>query len=158
MKTMKASAVLLCALLAAFAFCGMEPATVKLMLAAKSAAAGSKVKGTLRITFPSGKHAYQNPASKDYMIPLTVKATSKGVKLVSVSYPKGVPRQTAGETQDVMVYEGTIEVPVVVRLPSKPGAVTIKLTIGYQLCTEHDCDAPEEVVASAKIDVKPAKP
>jgi DsbC/DsbD-like thiol-disulfide interchange protein len=158
MKSVRILAVVCCAMLGVVALAAAPSATVKFTLADKSATPGSTVKGTVKITIPAGEHAYQNPASKDYMIPLTVKSSTKDVKLVSAAYPKGVPRQTVGETDEVMVYEGTVEVPVVLRLSAKTGTVTIKLTVGYQLCTEHNCDAPEEVVVTAKIDVKPAKP
>ena len=143
--------------IAAIAYGDKTPATVQFKLAQKSATAGSKVKGTITITFPEGKHAYQNPPSKDYMIPLTVASASKEYKLGPVKYPKGVGRQTVGETEDVMVYEGTVEVPVVIELSGKPGPIVVKLTVGYQQCTEHDCNAPEEIVVTAKITVKPAK-
>jgi DsbC/DsbD-like thiol-disulfide interchange protein len=134
------------------------PASVQLTVAQKSATVGSKVKGTIKITFAEGRHAYQNPPSKDYMIPVAVTAKSKGYKLETVTYPKGVLRKTVGESDDVAVYVGTISIPVVLDMPAKPGVITIKLDVSCQQCTESDCYQPEDTIVVAKITVKAAAP
>src|SRR5512142_2997454 len=82
--------------------------TVQFSLSQKAAVAGSKVKGIVKVSFPAGLHGYQNPPSKDYMIPLVVKANAKDPKLASVAYPKGVARKPAGGKGEARVYEGTI--------------------------------------------------
>src|SRR5947209_4781738 len=67
---------------------------------------GSKVKAMLTLTFGEGLHAYQNPPSEDYMIPVTVKSSSSsGVSLVKVAYPVGRDEIVGGETKPVKVYE-----------------------------------------------------
>lgn len=149
---------LLVAALADLAFCQPTPAVVQFTVAQKTAVVGAKVKGTIKITFSEGRHAYQNPPSKDYMIPVSVTAKSKGFKLEPVAYPKGVPHKTMGETENVAVYQGTISIPVVFDMPTKPGTVTIKLDVSCQQCTESDCSPPEDAIVVAKITVKAAKP
>jgi DsbC/DsbD-like thiol-disulfide interchange protein len=132
--------------------------TAQLTLAQKTAAPGAKVKGVVKVIFPEGLHGYQNPPTKEYMIPVGVKAKAKGFKLVSVTYPKGVARKSPGEQGDVMVYDGEVLIPIVVQMPTKPGTVTIKLIVEWQSCTEMDCFPPEEVTVTGQVVVaKPVK-
>lgn len=129
---------------------------IELLLGQKSFAAASKVKASVRITFETGRHGNQNPPSKDYMIPVTVSLKGKDFKLV-VTYPKGVARKSGGEREDVMVYEGTVEIPILLDAPARPGPYVLKIAVEYQQCTETDCFPPESVVLSQKVTVLPTR-
>lgn len=125
------------------------------LLMPKQVAFGQKVKATVRITFAPGLHAYQNPPSKDFMIPVTVRSLIKGVA-ASPTYPKGEVKMLAGEP--TAVYEGQVDIPVIVKVPKKPGSVLVKLDVGYQQCTDQACDRPTSVPVSGRVLIaKPAK-
>ncbi len=157
-KRLWCAAVVLAALTPSAVAGQAQQVVAQFTLSAKTAGPGAKVKGVVKLVFPDGIHAYQNPPSKDYMIPVVVAAKGKAFKLVSVSYPKGVSRPSAGEKSDVMVYEGTVQIPVVVQMPAKSGKVAVSLKVSWQACNEADCFQPEEVVVTRVVNVaKPTK-
>jgi DsbC/DsbD-like thiol-disulfide interchange protein len=127
-----------------------EPPTAQLSLP-KSGKPGQKVKAIVKLTFAPGLHGYQNPPTKDYMIPVSIKSTVKDITC-KPSYPSGVVKDFAGES--AAVYEGTVEIPVMVTLPKKPGTVQIKLEVSYQQCNEQACYPPGTINLTGKISVK----
>lgn len=140
------------ALLISCAFAQSAPkVSVKFPAKAK---AGQSVAGTVLVTIPSGLHAYQNPPSKDYMIPLTVSVATKGVKLKSAKYPAGKPEQISGESAPVRVYEGTVRIPVTVVVPKKHGKVQVAFTVHYQECNQSSCFRPGDVTAITSLNVQ----
>lgn len=136
-----------------------QPAQAKaqLVLAAKSAPAGSTVKAIVKLTIPPGYHAYPNPPSKDYMIPVRVAMLSKDCVLKEAAYPEGKEVRSPGEAEPIRVYEGTIEIPIQFSAPKRPGGVLIKVSVNYQLCAGAECYPPEDVVAGAKLTVTSVK-
>lgn len=150
-------------LAAALAVCGVfaqsQPAQAKaqLTLAVKTAQAGTVVKGTVKFTIPPGYHAYQNPPSKDYMIPVKVSIVNKDCVLKGVVYPQGKEVKVSGETEPIRVYEGAIEIPFEFIAPKKAVQTTIKVSVNYQLCVDAECYPPEDAVASAKLNVVAVK-
>lgn len=133
------------------------PPTATLKLASAKAKPGEMVKATLILGFGEGLHAYQNPPSESYMIPVTVTSTG-GVKLVKVAYPKGVNATVGGETKPVKVYQGTLKIPIVLQAPSKPGAYAAALSVRYQQCNDNNCFAPGSVPVAGKFTVVKADP
>src|SRR5579885_2299109 len=81
------------------------PPKASLAIPSKPAKAGDKVTAAVTPEFAEGLHAYQNPPGEDYLIPVSVKATSKDVILVSCKYPKGGDAIVGGSTTPVKVYE-----------------------------------------------------
>lgn len=133
------------------------PPKVSLKFATGKAQPSTPIKGTLTVTFADGLHGYQNPPSEKFMIPVTV-TSNGGVKLVRAAYPKGVSATVGGSTTPVKVYEGTIQIPVVLLAPAKPGAYTANLSLKYQQCTENTCFPPSTVAATGKLVVGSAPP
>lgn len=117
----------------------------------KSAKVGAKVQATLTITIEEGLHLYQNPPTKDYMIPLEIVSASKGI-VAKPRYPKGTVRDFLGEP--TAMYDGTIEVPVEIIAPKKPGPLVVKLDVRYQQCTNESCYPPGSVTVSGKMTLK----
>ena len=72
------------------------PPRVSLKLEKTTAKPGEEVKGTVTAVFAPGLHGYQNPPSKDYMLPVKVSA-GEGTALKSVNYPKGHLEMAGGE-------------------------------------------------------------
>lgn len=148
---------------AALVVCGIfaqaQPAQAKaqLTLAVKSAQAGAVVRGAVKLTIPPGYHAYQNPPSKDYMIPVKVSIVNKDCVLKGVVYPQGKDVKATGETEPIRVYENTIEIPFEFVAPKKAGQTTVKVSVNYQLCVDAECYPPEDAVATAKLNVVAVK-
>jgi thiol:disulfide interchange protein DsbD len=136
------------------------PPQVKFDLSLKEARSGQEVPGTLIVTFAPGYHAYQNPPSEDYMIPLEVQSASKQTIVKRVTYPPGVDAKIGGSEKPVKSYEGTVVVPVVLVAPKAEGKVELKLAVRYQQCDDDQCFAPGSVTATAalKIVPKPSPP
>jgi thiol:disulfide interchange protein DsbD len=143
------------ALACCFALGQNDPPSARLELSSTSAKPGEKVKGTVTVSFGPGLHAYQNPPSEDYLIPLTITA-SGDVKLESVKYPSGISAKVGGAPDPVKVYEGTLRVPIVLAAPSKPGSYDVKLSVGYQQCDATQCFQPDSVSTTAKLTVEAA--
>jgi hypothetical protein len=115
---------------------------------------GSQVRARVTLSFAEGLHAYQNPPTKDYQIPLTVNAGDDSFRIIKVYYPKGSDFQMAGEDEPSKVYEGQIQVTVVARPKrAKAGKVTLPLSIDVQQCNAEACFPPEVVKASTEVQI-----
>ncbi|CAN5484242.1 hypothetical protein BH11ARM1_BH11ARM1_07760 [soil metagenome] len=112
--------------------------------------AGKTIKATLIVTFAEGLHAYQNPPTSEFQIPLKISAV-KGTTIGKVFYPKGIPMTMGGDPTPAMVYEGTIEIPVEIKLSKIAGKFVAKLSVDYQQCNESTCFPPSSVAVSAPI-------
>lgn len=129
--------------------------TIAFSLENSSAKPGAKVKGKVTVTFQPGLHAYQNPPTESWMIPLSV--SGRGVKVLSVDYPKGVKRAVGGAPDLAATYEGPVQIPVTIEAPSKAGEQTIELKVEYQQCDEENCFPPQSKTVSVKLSVAAAE-
>ena len=111
------------------------------------------VSGTITLKLAPGYHAYQNPPTKDYMVPVTVTALDKAAKLVA-KYPKGTVREVMGET--AAIYEGETKIPFTVTLSKKSGSI-VNLELGYQQCNESNCWPPAKLTLKIKLATGKAK-
>jgi len=118
-----------------------------------SVQANKAMHGVLTVTFPKGLHGYQNPPSDPDLIPITVKAADKTVRVIMVDYPKGKPSKVVGESKPINIYEGTIQIPVILQAPAQFGKASVKLSFGYQMCNDSACFPPGKVVAESSITV-----
>ena len=142
--------------------CAQEDAPkVRIVLDKKAVKPGATIEGKVAITFAAGLHGYQNPPSKDYMIPVKLEAEGKEIKL-KVTYPTGVPMAVGGETEPALVYEGEVFFPIQITLPKKTGPVKIALKFSYQQCNDSACFPPSSISLVEKITIpapkKPVKP
>lgn len=130
-----------------------EPPVVSLKFAKPTAKVGTVIDATLTVKFADGLHGYQNPPAEDFQIPVTVKVSEPGFTLVKATYPKGTEFLMAGETKPAKVYQGTISIPLKIKVvkPSKSGSLSIRLD--YQECNANACFPPSFVMAKAKLAV-----
>jgi DsbC/DsbD-like thiol-disulfide interchange protein len=154
MMTMSRRSLFTFAAIGVFALAAAQAPKPKAALAWASAAAagGSALKGTITLTLPEGHHAYPNPPSKSYNIPVKAASADPAVKLIKASYPKGEMKMAGGEMTSV--YEGVVKIPVEVQLPRTKGKKTIKLKVSYQLCTESMCFAPASIEAAQAVTIR----
>ncbi|MFZ4508765.1 MAG: protein-disulfide reductase DsbD domain-containing protein [Fimbriimonas sp.] len=151
---------LLCAV-ASLSFAQINPPpTVKAKADKLTVAPGGVVKTTLQVTFAPDFHAYQNPPSDKFQIPVEVRKPAAPFKLAKVTYPKGVLKVVAGSDQPSGVYEGLTELPIELTAPAKPGKYKVKLVVAYQQCNEENCYPPSqvEVVVDVTVATKAKKP
>lgn len=118
---------------------------------------GQPISGKVVVTFAEGMHAYQNPPSRNYMIPLQVKTSQKGWTL-NPTYPKGVEGMVGGETEPALLYEGKVEIPVLLKGTPKQGMQAVTLDVVFQQCNATVCFPPETLALKAVFTVakKPA--
>lgn len=128
-----------------------EDPSVKIVLNETFGIVGAPISGKAIITFASGLHAYQNPPSQDYQIPVVISSGDETIKVVKLKYPNGEAHAVGGETEASFTYSGQIEVPFLIRAEGKPGESTIKIKVRYQQCTDSMCFPPKSVTESAKI-------
>ena len=109
----------------------------------------------LKLSIQPGLHAYQNPPSQDYMIPLAIEG-GEGTVVEKIKYPRGIMATVGGETEKAAVYEGDFVVPVYVRLGKAAGKQTIKLKINVQQCTDSNCFPPESKTMEFSVQAETA--
>ena len=129
------------------------PATTVSVTMAGPAVVGKAMKGIVKLAIPEGFHAYANPPSSEYLIPVKLSVEGKVFGKLLVSYPKGSPMTVVGEDKPVAVYEGTVSIPFSV-VPSKPGKQTLKLRLETQLCDDHACLPPSNTTMVVNTVVK----
>jgi uncharacterized protein YyaL (SSP411 family) len=117
---------------------------------------GATVLAHLTLKVAGGWHLTANPSGRPSLKPTTIELLpAKDVVLEPVTYPPGVPRTLAGGDEPVPVYEGTIQIPLALRLAAQisPGRHQLKLQLRYQACSDRACLAPATLVVPLQIDV-----
>ncbi len=136
--------------LTAMAFTVQAPApSVNLILEKESGFAGVPVRGKILVEFAPGLHAYQNPPSQDYQIPVSVSAGT--AKVSGIDYPAGEAHVVGGETAESFTYSGKIEIPVVIWPTGKSGSQSVEVRVRYQQCNETMCFPPSTATAKANF-------
>lgn len=135
---------------------GTQAPKAMLQLDQESAVSGSLVTGSVTLEFAPGLHAYQNPPSLDYQIPVSVKPGDELNKIIKVRYPAGEAHTVGGEVTPSYTYSGTVTIPVAYRLTSKTGEQTVAISVRYQQCTDEACFPPSTITVESKINVTPA--
>jgi len=115
--------------------------------------AGKTFRGQVFIVFPAGYHAYANPPSDEYQIPVKVTLTGANLKNVKFVYPKGTDFLMNGEEKPSKVYQGTVAVPFSGSL-TKAGKVSLAFKVEYQMCDEHACLPPDAAKSTFTLVVK----
>ncbi len=144
-------------ILASAAALAQPKPTVSLSWSSTTVAKGGELKGTLTVKVPASHHLYQNPPSKDYQIPIKITSADSNVKLVKASYPKGSDFvDSSGDSYKV--YNGTVKIPVTVKMPDAAGKKTVKLKFAYQMCNDTSCYPPTSIIASKAVTIKAYAP
>lgn len=128
------------------------PPEVRLELERTSFATGEDVAGTLVVTFGPELHAYQNPPSEDWMIPVKIVAAGDGTVVARVDYPKGSPKQVGGMDEPALVYGGEVRIPVVLRA-SSAATDELRVAFTYQQCDAQTCFPPVTIEVGASVEV-----
>ena len=111
--------------------------------------------GTVSVFIPAGLHVNSNKPSSQYAIATTVKLNAPGIKLGTVSYPRGTNRKFEFTETPINVYEGTVKFPFTVTVPANftGDSIHVRATVKYQACTNEVCYPPKskEITITAKV-------
>jgi thiol:disulfide interchange protein DsbD len=90
------------------------------------------------------------------MIPTTVKATARGVKISRVSYPRGRNRKFDFSESPINVYEGSTTFRFDITVPQTYTAktVAVRVVVNYQACTNEVCYPPKSKEFTMKANVR----
>lgn len=119
-----------------------------------SLTAGDTRNLTLTVTVQDGWHINAHEPIQDYLIPTRVAVNDTSVVLESVEYPAGKSFNFSFSNTRVLVYSGTVELPMVVSVPRSPqseapalspGQHPVSFSFRYQACTDERCAAPEKL-------------
>ncbi len=135
----------LAAVVAAFGvLTGVGAQTVSGSIKGGSVTRGKAARATVVLSIPAGLHVNSNRPTGEYMVPTTVKATAKGVKIGPVSYPRGKNRKFSFSDHPINVYEGQVAFGFNVTAPAgyRGNSVSVRVVVHYQACTNEVCYAP----------------
>lgn len=118
-------------------------------------AKGVASRATVVLTIPGGLHVNSNRPNSEYQIPTTVRASSSGARIGSVSYPRGRNRKFSFSDTALNVYEGRATFTFNVTVPAsfKGSSVSVRVAVKYQACTNEVCYPPKtkDITLTARI-------
>ena len=159
MKRIVSSCFLVCLLISVAA--GQNPKPVveaHMLLGADGAHANTSIKAAVIARIASGFHLNDNRPTLNYLIPTELKLDlPKEWSVERMVYPKGQPRRFAFSDFPLSVYEGTVDIGVVLRVGRKavPGVYTLQGKFAYQACNDHACLPPTSVPLTLAVKVVP---
>jgi DsbC/DsbD-like thiol-disulfide interchange protein len=110
-----------------------------------------KARLRLELDVDPGWHVYGLPIPEGYT-PLQVEVEPMpGLEVGDPEYPPADPFRVEGLNEEFAVHQGQVKIPIpfAVNVPAGTGAITLKIRIGYQLCSREECLPP----ASLTIEV-----
>lgn len=116
---------------------------------------GKAARATVVLSIPGGLHVNSSRPGSEYAIPTSVRASSKGVRIGAVTYPRGHDRKFGFSENSINVYEGraTFTFPVTVPTSFSGSTVRVNVTVRYQACTNEVCYPPKtkSVTLTARV-------
>jgi DsbC/DsbD-like thiol-disulfide interchange protein len=121
-------------------------------------APGATTRIALRIMVKPGYHVQANPVDNPSLIPITLKVDPLDTIAVGEPlYPAAKRLRLPGDTQDLVVYDGTfvIGLPVTAARNAVSGAaLTLKGTLRYQACDDSHCLFPVTLPVALPVTVR----
>jgi DsbC/DsbD-like thiol-disulfide interchange protein len=107
---------------------------------------GRSTQVSVQVVVKPGYHVQANPVENPSLIPITLKMEPVGSVFVGEPiYPAPKRIRLAGDTQDLVVYDGTFPIALQIRVArnAKEGeTLTMKGTLRYQACDARHCLFP----------------
>jgi len=125
-------------------------------IAGGSVTRGKAAKATVVLSIPGGLHVNSHRPTGEYAIPTTIKATARGVRIGSVSYPRGQNRTFSFSENPINVYEGRAAFNFNVTVPEnyQGTSVAVRVTVNYQACTNEVCYPPKSKEITIRANVR----
>jgi hypothetical protein len=98
----------------------------------------------VRLTIDEGWHVNANPASLPFLIPTAVEV--RGTQAV-IRYPEGRLLRSEFAPEEILVYEGSVEIPIILESGASPTRVALR----YQACDERICLPPARAELAAEV-------
>lgn len=118
---------------------------------------GARARIALQVVVRPGYHVQANPVENPSLIPITLKMdAAEGVSVEDPLYPTAKRLRLPGDSQDLVVYDGTfvIALPLQVGRKATAGAmVTLKGTLRYQACDDSHCLFPVTLPVALAVKV-----
>ena len=151
--------IFISALFLAFCYFGSisaEAQTVTGSIGRGTVERGESTRGNVAISIPGGLHVNSNRPSSEYAIPtvVTIRGAS-GVRVSRVTYPRGKNRKFQFSENLINVYEGRVNFPFTVTVPTtfKGNHIRVTAAVRYQACTDEVCYPPrtKNIVLTARV-------
>ena len=129
---------------------------VRTVQAAEGVHPGSSLKVAAVARIASGFHLNDHRPTLDYLIPTEWKLESnKQVSVDRVVYPKGELKKFAFSDVQLSVYQGTLAVGALLKVPraTRPGTYALRGQFHYQACNDHACLPPKSVPLAVVVKV-----
>ena len=106
---------------------------------------GKAVRAVVVLSLPGGLHANSHNPGGEYAVPTSVRATASGVRIGSVSYPRGHDRKFEFSENPINVYEGRTTFGFNITVPAtyRGKSLKVNVTVKYQACTNEVCYPPK---------------
>jgi thioredoxin:protein disulfide reductase len=134
--------------------------TIKPILSANSATAGSKVKITVMVSVEDGWHINSNKPNEDYLIPTVLKVKSVNrIELTSVVYPVSKELKFDFSDKPVSVYEKDFKIEGFLLVPEniQAGKLSFNVILNYQSCNNLTCLPPASVEEKVSLNIVETK-
>jgi thiol:disulfide interchange protein len=118
--------------------------------------AGSEARITAVVTIDEGWHLQAHVPTYDYLIPTVLKVDlPAGYPPAEVGYPAATRYKFSFADDELDVYEGTLELPVLLAVPASAaaGPLPVRATLRYQACDDKSCLPPVETAAEVTLAV-----
>jgi DsbC/DsbD-like thiol-disulfide interchange protein len=129
--------------------------TVTGSIAGGSVARGKAARASVVLNIPGGLHVNSSRPSSEFAIPTVVTVRGNGVRVSSVTYPRGRNRKFQFSENTINVYEGRVNFPFTVTVPEnfRGNSIRVTATVRYQACTDEVCYPPKTktVVMNARV-------
>ena len=130
-----------------------EAVSLKAIVIKGSAKPGSDITAVLQFKIEEGYHVQANPASEPSYIPAVLTLTpAQGVLALPAKYPAGKEEKQAGLDKPLLVYDGSFEIMVPMKLDADAKLpLTVSGVLSYQACKGAVCYPPRRLKVAVDI-------
>jgi hypothetical protein len=117
---------------------------------------GSSLKAAAVARIAPGFHLNDHKPTLDYLIATEWKLEStKQLSVDKIVYPKGELKKFAFSDMQLSVYQGTLAVGALLKVPrtTRPGTYALRGQFHYQACNDHACLPPKSVPLALVVKV-----
>jgi hypothetical protein len=150
--------VCLLALIASIAFSADAPPSKFLEVSKVSLVwlpEGKVSSALIKVKVLDGFHIQSNPAAKPNLRPTVLNfPKAEGIEALEVTYPAGKPYRMQNGSEDISIYEGTVELKLPLKaISASLGKHEIKGELKYQACNEKTCFFPKSEPITIPVEV-----
>ena len=129
------------------------------VMATDAAHAGATARAAVVAQIAPGYHINDHKPTLEYLIPSQLKLEAiPEITVQDIDYPHGTPVKFEFEDKPLSVYQGTVVIQAVLKIPrtTQPGVYTLQGKFAYQACNDHACFPPTSAPVELSVKVVPA--